>query len=49
MDGLQRSHFLDTLSGQVFLSHFQAMQALAPDLDGLHEPGQAQGEPHALG
>ena len=49
MDRLQRSHFLDTLSGQVFLSHFQAMQALAPDLDGPREPDQVQGEARALG
>ena len=38
MDRLQRSHFLDTLSGRVFLSHFQAMQALAPDLEDRGEP-----------
>ncbi len=30
MDRLQRSHFLDELTGQVFLSQYDAMQALAP-------------------
>ncbi len=30
MDRLQRTHFLDDLSGQVFLSQFAAMKALAP-------------------
>jgi SulP family sulfate permease len=34
MDRLQRSDFLSQLSGRVFLSHFEAMQALAP-----HAPG----------
>ena len=33
MDRLQRSHFLDSLSGEVYLSHYQAMQALAPELE----------------
>ncbi|NLY16859.1 MAG: sulfate permease [Gammaproteobacteria bacterium] len=32
MDRLQRTDFLQHLNGQVFLSHFQAMQALAPAL-----------------
>jgi SulP family sulfate permease len=41
MDQLQRSDFLDHLTGEVFLSHYQAVQALDPDL--LLEPsGQAQ-------
>jgi len=30
MDRLQRSHFLDELTGQVFLSQYAAMKALAP-------------------
>lgn len=30
MDRLQRTHFLEALSGQVFLSQYQAMRALAP-------------------
>jgi len=30
MDRLQRSHFLDHLSGCVFLSQYDAMDALAP-------------------
>jgi SulP family sulfate permease len=41
MDQLQRSDILDHLTGEVFLSHYQAVQALDPDL--LLEPsGQAQ-------
>ena len=32
MDRLQRSHFLDDLTGQVFLTHCDAMRTLAPDL-----------------
>lgn len=32
MDRLGDTHFLQHLSGQVFLTHFQAMAALAPDL-----------------
>ncbi len=32
MDRLSRSHFLDGLGGQVFLTQFDAMMALAPDL-----------------
>lgn len=32
MDRLKRSHFLDDLTGQVFLTQFDAMKALAPDL-----------------
>ena len=32
MDRLARSHFLDHLTGQVFLTHCDAMRALAPDL-----------------
>jgi SulP family sulfate permease len=31
-DRLQRSHFLDHLSGRVFLSQHQAMAALDPDV-----------------
>jgi SulP family sulfate permease len=31
MDRLKTTHFLRNLSGQVFLSHYQAVQALAPD------------------
>jgi SulP family sulfate permease len=34
MDRLQRTHFLDALSGQVFLTHFGAMKALGP-VDGM--------------
>ena len=32
MDRLKTTHFLHELSGQVFLSHYQAVQALAPDM-----------------
>jgi len=32
MDRLKRSHFLDDLTGEVFLTQFDAMKALAPDL-----------------
>jgi SulP family sulfate permease len=32
MDRLKDAHFLRDLSGQVFLSHYQAVQALAPEL-----------------
>ena len=32
MDRLKRSHFLDSLSGQVFLTQFDAVRALSPDL-----------------
>ncbi|MGF1650056.1 MAG: SulP family inorganic anion transporter [Hyphomicrobiaceae bacterium] len=32
IDRLRRSHFLDELSGKVFLSQFDATRALAPDL-----------------
>jgi SulP family sulfate permease len=30
MDRLKRSHFLDELTGKVFLSQHEAMRALAP-------------------
>ena len=32
MDRLKRSHFLDSLSGRVFLTQFDAVSALSPDL-----------------
>lgn len=32
MDRLKRSHFLDALTGSVFLTQFDAMMALAPDV-----------------
>ena len=32
MDRLKRTHFLDALTGQVFLTQYDAMRALAPDL-----------------
>ncbi len=32
MDRLRRTHLLQSLSGQVFLTHFQAIQQLAPEV-----------------
>ena len=32
MDRLQHTHFLQRLSGQVFLTHYQAIQTLSPDI-----------------
>lgn len=32
MDRLKRTHFLDALTGQVFLSQYEAMRALAPSM-----------------
>jgi SulP family sulfate permease len=32
MDRLQRTHFLDSLSGEVFLSQYAAISALAPEI-----------------
>lgn len=37
MDLLQNSHFLSALSGQVFLSHYQAMKVLSPLFKGEQE------------
>ena len=31
MDRLKKSHFLDQMTGQVFLSQYDAMRTLAPD------------------
>jgi SulP family sulfate permease len=31
MDRLKRSHFLDSLTGQVFLSQYDAMRTLTPE------------------
>lgn len=42
MDRLRRSHFLAELSGEVFLTHYQAVQALAPDAL-LAQHGQGTG------
>jgi sulfate permease, SulP family len=43
MDRLKRSHFLHQLTGQVFLSQYDALRALAPGLDGPG-PAMAAGE-----
>lgn len=32
MDRLKRTHFMDSLSGQVFLTHYQAVRTLAPEV-----------------
>jgi SulP family sulfate permease len=32
MDRLKHTHFLQHLSGQVFLTHYQAIQALSPEI-----------------
>jgi sulfate permease, SulP family len=32
MDRLQRTGFLNHLSGEVYLTHYQAVAALAPDI-----------------
>jgi SulP family sulfate permease len=40
MDRLRRSSFLDTLSGQVFLTHYQAVAALTPELLERQAPGR---------
>ncbi len=41
MDGLQRTHFLDALSGQVFLSQYDAWVGLAPGPDDGRPQGVA--------
>ena len=38
MDRLQRTHFLSGLSGQVFLTHYQAVAALTPEVLGTPAP-----------
>jgi len=45
MDRLQRSHFLDALTGRVFLSQYDAIRALAPELveGAAREEGAPQG------
>ena len=42
MDRLQRSDFLHHLTGQVFLSHYQALEALAPAPAGAWKEGAAK-------
>jgi SulP family sulfate permease len=32
MDRLEHTHFLQQLSGQVFLTHYQAIQTLSPEI-----------------
>jgi len=41
MDGLQKTHFLDALNGQVFLSQYDAWVGLAPGPDGGRPQGVA--------
>lgn len=38
MDRLKRAHFLDALTGRVFLTQYEAMQALAPELAATTTP-----------
>ena len=38
MDRLERTHFLDELTGRVFLSQFDAMRALTPGFEGAPAP-----------
>ncbi|WP_419910404.1 SulP family inorganic anion transporter [Hoeflea sp.] len=49
LDRLQRSHFLDQLTGRVFLSQHQAMQALAHDPVGPPGAGVTVQAPKKLG
>ncbi|MFM8696678.1 MAG: SulP family inorganic anion transporter [Betaproteobacteria bacterium] len=41
MDKLQRSDFLSVLSGKVYLSHYQAVAAISPEVLGLGHPPTA--------
>ncbi|MFM8796787.1 MAG: SulP family inorganic anion transporter [Betaproteobacteria bacterium] len=41
MDKLQRSDFLSVLSGKVYLSHYQAVAAISPEVPGLGHPPTA--------
>jgi len=46
MDGLQKTHFLEALTGQVFLSQYDAWHSLAPTQDSsLTVPVQADAPP----
>lgn len=38
MDRLQQTHFLRDLSGKIFLTHYQAMHELAPEINHQHFP-----------
>lgn len=38
MDRLKSTHFISGLSGQVYLAHFQAIHALAPELEHSNQP-----------
>lgn len=46
MDGLRRTHFLDDLTGRVFLTQMDAMQALAPETTAraLNSPRDTESE-----
>jgi SulP family sulfate permease len=44
MDRLKASHFLSQLSGQVFLTHYQAIEALTPELLLPHEEPRSDGQ-----
>ena len=47
MDRLQRTHFLRDLSGQVFLTHYQAVAALTPEVLGAPAPTPMPTPPRA--
>ena len=47
MDRLQRTHFLSGLSGQVFLTHYQAVAALTPEVLGAPAPTPMPTPPRA--
>ncbi|MEQ1837477.1 MAG: hypothetical protein ABL858_03920, partial [Candidatus Nitrotoga sp.] len=38
MDKLQQTHFLRALSGKIFLTHYQAIHELAPEINHQHFP-----------
>ena len=46
MDGLRRTHFLDALTGRVFLTQVDALQALAPEVTAraLNSPRDSESE-----
>ena len=49
MDRLKRSDLLEHLTGQVFLSHYQAISALAPEVVAEAEARFARGEAESHG
>jgi SulP family sulfate permease len=47
MDRLRRGHFCEQLTGRIFLSHFDAMSALAPELTAATAAQQENPTPRA--